>query len=338
MGTSVSGEVLAQECSVSRAAIWKAVKGLREQGYAICGTTNGGYMLGSEPDIVSEDTIRKNLVSLDAGLNECHIEAFKEIDSTNTYAKRLLSVAGSMRDPSGQLTEAGKTYHKAIFVAESQSAGRGRLGRTFVSPLKTGIYMSLVYAPLGGITEPAKLTAFAAVAVKRVIDRLFGVSSSIKWINDIFVQGKKVCGILTEGFTNFETGRIESAIVGIGINISDNAELFEKSGSPIVGSITGNSENADSTGVSRSQLAAEIAAEAFKVFEEDVSLAMSQYKDASLLTGKTVEVHPIIGNEDSYYNATVIGIADDASLMVRLENGEVRSLSSGEVSLHGSVL
>lgn len=333
--SAVSGEKLAAECDVSRAAIWKAVKALREQGYRIEGTTNGGYMLSCEADIVSPERIASFIKQDYPSLDSHHIETFETIDSTNTYAKRLLAAAGSMRQPNGELTEAGKAFHKSIFIAESQTAGRGRLGRSFISPAKTGIYLTVVYAPEGGIKEPAKLTAFAAVAVKRVIDRLYGTDVAIKWINDIFINGKKVSGILTEGFTNFETGTIESAIVGIGINIADNREIFEKSGSAIVGSITG-----DSTGntISRAQLAADVAAQTLLIFEENPSEVFEQYRKASFLTGKTVQVRPIIGDESSYYDATVIGIDEDAALIVELADKSTRHLSSGEVSLHGSDL
>lgn len=333
--SAISGEKLAAQCTVSRAAIWKAVNALREQGYQIEGTTNGGYQLNCEADIVCVQSIAGFIQADFPQLKTNHIETFETIDSTNTHAKRLLAAAGSMRHPSGELTAAGNTYHKSIFVAESQTAGRGRLGRTFISPAKTGIYLTVVYAPEGGIKEPAKLTAFAAVAVKRVIERLYHVDACIKWINDIFVNGKKVCGILTEGFTNFETGTIESAIVGIGINIADNREIFEKSGSAIVGSITGVGKDLN---VSRAQLAADIAAQTLLIFEEDPAEVFEQYRAASFLTGKTVQVHPIIGDESSYYDAKVIGIDEDAALIVELADKSTRHLNSGEVSLHGSDL
>ena len=234
---SVSGEVLAETCGISRAAIWKAVKSLREQGCKIEGTTNGGYVLYGSADILTPETVSRELIKNYPHLSNSHIETFEIIDSTNTYAKRILSECGNLRTPYGELTPAGKKAHKSIYIAESQTAGRGRLGRTFFSPAKTGIYLTVIYAPEGGIINPARLTAFAAVAVCRVVERLYNVKPSIKWINDIFVNGKKICGILTEGSTNFETGLIESAIVGIGINISDNPEVFTKELAEIAGSL-----------------------------------------------------------------------------------------------------
>lgn len=328
----VSGEELAQKCCVSRAAIWKAVKALRDQGYDIVGATNGGYVLSQEADVLDEASVRACLKGMSSALSNTHIEVFESIDSTNTYAKRTLSTLGSLRNSSGELTEAGRVYDKAIIAAQSQSAGRGRLGRSFASPAKSGIYMSYIHAPRLGIQKPACITAYAAVAVKRALESLYGVQCSIKWINDIYVNGKKVCGILTEGFTNFETQRTETAIIGIGVNICDNPELFEKAASPIVGSVTGSSD----TKLQRSLLVATIADNLFQVFSEDEKLLLDEYRLSSLLTGKTVQVHPIIDMESSYYEAKVIGIDDQAQLVVELSDGQRKALSSGEVSLHGN--
>jgi len=330
--TAVSGEKLAEICGVSRAAIWKAVTNLRNQGYPIEGTTNGGYILQANADVFSQDNFTEELSKEFPALKQSHIECFKEIDSTNTYAKRLLTECGNLRNSIGELTEAGKKYHKSIYVAESQTAGRGRLGRTFYSPEKTGIYLTVVYAPEGGITQPALLTAVSAVAICRVLKRLYSINPQIKWINDIFVNGKKISGILTEGFTNFETGTIESAIIGIGINISDNPDVFPEDVAKIAGSITGSSENK----VSRCKLAAGIAGEVLSILQEDSAETMKEYKELSFLIGQTVEVHPVIGNETQNYNAKAVDIDNEAGLVVQLEDGTLKTLNSGEVSLHSA--
>lgn len=358
---SVSGEKLAAECGVSRAAIWKAVNALRSEGIAIEGTTNGGYIL-CDNDIFTTEVFRQTLKNDFPDFIESHVEIFKEIDSTNTYAKRVLSECGNLRNSDGNLTTAGKKYHRAIIAAESQTAGRGRLGRTFVSPAKTGIYLSIIYAPSGGITNPAKITAFSAVAVCRAIKELYGISCQIKWINDIYAHGKKICGILTEGFTNFETGTIESAIIGIGINIRDNPEVFPKEVAKVAGSIEGKSDNKqhDSSTVSRAQLAAHVAANLLNILEETqisteqnndseqkssdakniqsskAAAIMQEYKAASFLIGKTLTVHPIIGNSQSDYTAKAIDIDENAALVVELLDGSKKTLSSGEVSIGSS--
>ena len=348
-GQAVSGEVLAAECGVSRAAVWKAVKALREAGSSIEGATNGGYVL-ADNDIFTPELFSETFSSHFPDFSDCNIECFKEIDSTNTYAKRLLAECGNLRDSSGQLTPAGKNYHKAVIVAEKQTAGRGRLGRTFVSPEKTGIYISVIYAPEGGITNPARLTASAAVAICRAIKNVLGrfpegitIEPQIKWINDIFVGGKKVCGVLAEGVANFESGMIEAAVVGMGLNIKKNKSAFKGELADVVGTLedalSQTSQDAHSPSISRVQLAAEIAGQVLKIFEEDSSSSaahkaiIKEYKEASFLLGQELTVYPLIGDQKSSYKATATDIDENAGLIVTLKDGSQRTLSSGEVTL-----
>ena len=327
----LSGEFLAEKCNVSRAAIWKAVNALRSEGCHIEGTPNGGYILCGDADIFSLELFNEEVKIRFPDYAKNHVEYFKEIDSTNTHAKRLLTGCGNLRDAGGQLTVAGKKYHNAVIVAESQTAGRGRLGRTFYSPYKTGIYLTVIYAPKGGITNPAKTTAFTAVAVNRAIKKLYGIETSIKWINDIFYNRKKIAGILTEGFTNFETGTIESAIIGIGVNIQPN-EILPDEVKKIAGALEENPTK-ENHHVSRVQLAAEIAGQTISVLQENPAKIMEEYKAASFLIGRKIKVHPIIGDEKSVYSATVIDISDEAGLIVENEDGVQKTLSSGEVSI-----
>ena len=352
-GQAVSGESLAAECGVSRAAIWKAVNTLRQAGNSIEGTTNGGYVL-SDDDIFTADLFQETFSSRFPELSDCHIECFKEIDSTNTYAKRILAECGNLRGPDGSLTEAGKKYHYSVIIAESQTAGRGRLGRTFVSPEKTGIYISVIYAPQGGITNPARLTACAAVAICRAIKNVFdetsltGIEPQIKWINDIFVGGKKVCGILAEGVANFESGMIESAVVGMGINIKKNKTAFEGELADVVGTledaVTQTSPDASAPSISRTLVAAEIAGQVLKIFEEDTSspeahkAIIKEYKEASFLLGRELTVYPLIGDEKSSYKATATDIDENSGLIVTLSDGTTKTLNSGEVTLKSSVV
>ncbi|MCR4736388.1 MAG: biotin--[acetyl-CoA-carboxylase] ligase [Treponema sp.] len=338
---TISGEKLAEECGLSRAAIWKAVKSLREEGFQIEGSTNGGYFLCNQ-DIFTPELFKESLKEDFPEFSDCHSEVFTEIDSTNTYAKRILSDSGNLRNADGSLTQAGEKYHKSIILAESQTAGRGRLGRTFISPAKSGIYLSIIYAPQGGITNPAKLTAFSAVAVCRAIKEIYKIETQIKWINDIYAGGKKICGILTEGFTNFETGTIESAIIGIGINIRDNPEIFPPEVARIAGSIEAAelSSKSDATlpanvnsSPSRCKFAAHVAANVLKILEEPLENVMEEYKKASFLIGQNLTVHPIIGNEEKDYKAKAIDIDQNAGLLVELADGSKKTLSSGEVTL-----
>ena len=330
--SQISGEMLAEKCGVSRAAIWKAINTLRGDGFQIEGTTNGGYIVKNEVDAFNKELFTQYFYSSFPSFTNSNIECFSEIDSTNTYAKRLLASNGSFRDSKGELTPFGLKYNNSIIIAESQTEGRGRLGRTFYSPKKTGIYLSIIYSPKGGITEPSRLTAFSAVAVKRAIKKLYNIDAKIKWINDIFVNNKKVCGILTEGFTNFETGTIEAAIIGIGINIEDNEEFFPKELQNVAGGILKTSDNK----VGRCKLGAQVAGEVLQVLNEDPEKVMDEYKEGSFIIGKVVEIHPVIGDDSKNYNAQVIDIDHKASLVVKMENGEIKTLSSGEISLTSS--
>ena len=347
-GAAVSGEELAQQCGVSRAAVWKAVNALREEGFEITGTTNGGYVLDSS-DVLTTEAVSSAFYAGFPQFADARIEAFKEIDSTNIQAKRWLSECGSLRTADGELTPAGKTYNNAVIVAEKQTAGRGRSGRSFVSPAKTGIYLTVIYAPKGGITDPAKITAFSAVAVCRAIKKLYDIQPSIKWINDIFYKGKKICGILTEGTTNFETGIIEAAVIGIGVNIEDNAEAFGGELSKVAGGLLGGTaareggtgtkagctgtSNATLQSVTRAQLAAQIAGETLQVLSEPADQVIAEYKALSFIIGREVEVHTLIDSTQGIYKATAVDIDQNAALVVQLPDGTRRRLISGEVSL-----
>ncbi len=317
-GEAVSGEKLAEICGVSRAAIWKAVKSLREEGFIIEGTTNGGYVYNGESDVLSAEAVKTFLASAYPNLNSASVECFKTIDSTNTYAKKLLADGDRLK------------LDKRIIVAESQTQGRGRLGRTFCSPEKTGIYLTMIHIPKEFNADPAKITASAAVAVCRAVQRLFKVEPKIKWINDIYLDGKKIAGILTEGFINFETSAIDAAVIGIGINISGGSSQFPKDVAKVAGSILQD----EKAPVTRSQLAAEVSGEVLSILDEDPKAVMREYQSLSFLIGKTVKVHPVIDSAAGVYEAKVTGIDDDARLLVKLQDGTTKALLSGEVSLH----
>lgn len=317
-GMVVSGEKLSEICGVSRAAIWKAVKSLRAEGFIIEGTTNGGYVYNGESDIISAESLKAFLAAKYPEINPAYVECFKTIDSTNTYAKKLLAEGDKTR------------LDKTIIVAESQTQGRGRLGRSFYSPDKNGIYLSVIYIPKGSGVNPAKITASAAVAACRVINRLYDVEPKIKWINDIYLNNKKIAGILTEGFVNFETSVIDAVVIGIGINITGGTGHFPEDIAKVAGSIL----ESEKTSVSRCQFAAEIAGEILSILDENPEYVMKEYQAASFLVGTMVQVHPIIDDEKSFYEAKVLGIDDNAGLLVELKDGTRKTLSSGEVTLH----
>jgi len=339
----VSGEEIASKCQISRAGIHKAITSLRNDGFVIEAVTNKGYKIESKPDSINEIEIQNELKSLFQQNNKSQSEigkifAYEEIDSTNTEAKRRCATVGAFRDANFDLTEGGKTLHKALFVSGYQTQGRGRMGRVFVSPKNSGVYFSYIYSPKNGVTNPALLTAAAAVSVSKAISELYNLDAKIKWVNDIFLSDKngnfkKVCGILTEGIANFETGRIESAIVGIGINVRNGN--FSEEVSKIAGSIEDFTENFSQ----RNKIVARVIFHLQDFYDKmesqnSIKEMINEYKEKSMLIGKEVTVNPAAGLQGESYKATVIDISDSAELIVKTKDEKINNLHSGEVSLH----
>jgi BirA family biotin operon repressor/biotin-[acetyl-CoA-carboxylase] ligase len=256
---------------------------------------------------------------------------FKKIDSTNAEALRLLESAGQK----GAAALSG--LDQTVIAADEQSSGRGRLKRAFYSPAKTGVYFTAIYAPQKEIQEPALLTASAAVAVCRSLKELFGADAKIKWVNDIYLEGKKVCGILAEGHID-PNGKIDAAAIGIGINIYPSdfpAEIAGRAGSVL----SNNSSQAQNSGGAhadiRKNLAQDISQKLFDILGDDskTRAALDEYAALSFIVGKEITVIPVIGDENSAYSATVLGIDKKARLLVRINDGSERALSSGEISI-----
>ena len=309
----VSGEYLAEKCGISRQAVWKAVRSLRLRGAKIESVTNRGYRLVGSAGIISEDDVRLLL-----GKNiDANIIVYETIDSTNTEAKRKCADAFDVHKLNG-----------TVIIAEKQTAGRGRMGRTFYSPKDSGLYLSIIYSPKIFTITPSLLTAVASVGVCYALQDVYGVEARIKWVNDLFLNGKKICGILTEGITNFETGLIECAIVGIGVNILPTN--FPKELSAIAGSVL-EDKNADTK---RSEFAASIITHILSLYKNNDFLnAMIEYRKRSFLIGMKVAIHPVVENACEPYEAFVKGITDDAKLIVQNEDGRECVLESGEVHI-----
>lgn len=195
----VSGQELCNKFGVSRTAVWKAINQLKENGYEIEAVQNKGYHLLSAPDIMDKTELESIHATEWAG---CEIYYFDSIDSTNTKAKELAEEG----HPSGTLV-----------VADRQTAGKGRRGRSWESPTGIGIFMTLMLKPEINPNNASMLTLVAAMATTRAIRRVTGVPAMIKWPNDIVMNGKKVCGILTEMSEQFDY--INHIVIGIGINV-----------------------------------------------------------------------------------------------------------------------
>lgn len=260
---------------------------------------------------------KEDFIPEDFSIDKVHV--FDSIDSTNSELLRRLENAGGFFDK--------RKYDKMLVAAKSQSAGRGRIGRRFYSPDKAGIYFSLIHVPKTQELNPAKITAAAAVSVSRAIENVFGVATKIKWVNDIYVGEKKVCGILAEGFCD-KNGIVPCVVVGIGINIAMKKNADENLGK--AGGIFDSCENPEEH---RSKLLAACTKEFFYVLENDEKF-IDEYRAKSFLTGKNVTVSPLAGTKDGAYTAKVLDITDSAELLVQLDDGTKKELSSGEVTLH----
>ena len=309
----ISGEDLSGQLGVSRAAVYKAVKALRSEGYEIDAVTNRGYMMPSEGTAVSEEAVRNGLP---ANLRNMNLFVYDVIDSTNLEARRLL------------LDE--KANAPAVVIARQQTAGRGRLGRGFYSP-RDGLYLSIVIKPDFDISKSSLVTVAAAAATSEAIDALCGCSTEIKWVNDIYLDGKKVCGILTEATTDFETGQIDSLIIGIGINTSEKSFPPELTG--IAGSISAEGLN----GHEKSLLAASITEKVLR-YTKDLSGFMDSYRRRSMVIGREITVYTGTYRKDPTQelggrSAFALEIDDAGGLVVEYEDGTRQTLTSGEVSI-----
>ncbi len=306
----VSGEALSRELDISRAAVWKAINSLREDGYVIKAVTNRGYRLLVPEETLTEESIRSSLPSRYGDLK---IELFDTLDSTNLRARQLASEGAA---------------HGTTVIALQQTAGRGRLGRSFFSP-RQGLYLSIIVRPDFDLSRYATATAAAAVAVSTAIDSVCGVRTGIKWVNDIYCDGRKVCGILTEGITDFETGQIEALIVGIGVNTGSGD--FPAALADTAGVLSGS--------YSRSQLAAEIISGTLDLISCDKnSTFIESYKQKSIVIGKDIQVYKgryRLSPDDELQGipAKAIDIDDDGRLVVQYGDGSREALSSGEITI-----
>jgi BirA family biotin operon repressor/biotin-[acetyl-CoA-carboxylase] ligase len=298
-GQALSGQELSARFGVSRNAVWKAVAALKQDGHDIDAATHRGYRLREESDVLTAEGIRAALPERLRGMD---VLVLPETGSTNNEAKRLIS---------------GGISGYTLVVADKQTAGKGRLGRSFFSP-EGSIYMSLAFRTDAEIADAVKLTTAASVAVVKAVETLTEHRPGIKWVNDVYLDGKKICGILTEGVTDMESGRVRHIVIGIGLNCGK--EPFPEELRDIAGSI-------DRGTVSRSRFVAAIASELIACIEGADFLPF--YRSRSLVLGK--EINYIQNGVAT--PATALAIEDSGALRVRRADGTELSLSTGEISV-----
>lgn len=293
-GVQVSGAKVASEMGVSRNAVWKAVRELQKSGYDIQACGEGYNLIGG--NVLGETAIGKYL---DCGLD---IILLGDTTSTNDEAKRIAAMGGN-----------------ALVVADSQSAGRGRLGRRFSSPVGTGAYFSVILRPKFDVSSAQLITAYAAVATAEAIEKLCGTSVGIKWVNDLFMNGRKICGILTEASIGIEGNSLDYAVVGIGINVL---------GEPPIGleNIATTVQKESGAAVDRNRLIAEVTNRLMHIETHIASRDfMDGYRARSICIGRQVRVN-------GEFDALMLGIEDDGRAVINVDGKTVR-LNSGEVSL-----
>ena len=307
-GVYFSGEEIAQSLSVSRSAVWKAVKSLQEQGYAISAVTNKGYSLSVQTDILSIQGIQKYLRPEIAGMN---ISVLSHVSSTNAVVREKANLG----EPEGFLT-----------LANEQTSGRGRLGRSFFSPPGTGLYMSLLLRPQNYAADQAvKITTMAAVAMSEAVEAVSGEKVEIKWVNDLYLRGKKICGILTEGSFSLENGALEYAVLGVGVNVYPPEQGFPQEFAETAGSVFTTRQND-----AKNRLAAEFLNSFYRYYTScDQTAYVEQYRGRSSVIGKRVTL--LSGQEKT--SAFVLGIDDQCRLLVQYDDGKKACYSSGEIRI-----
>ena len=305
-GNYCSGEEIAEKLGVTRASVWKAVRSLREDHFSIEAVSGKGYRLTDKNDILTAAGTGTFLKYADPKL----ITVYREIDSTNTKLSRM-ALEGAP--------------HGTVVIALQQTAGRGRLGRTFVSPPDSGIYLSILVRPETDLAGAVPITSASAVAVCEAVRQLTGKNAGIKWVNDIYIGSKKICGILTEAAASVEAGGLDSVVIGIGVNYRADPKAFPEDVVERVGWIYEDSL----PDVTRNELAAAIIDRTLYYAEHlQERLFIEPYKQYSVIIGR--EIVCTRGNER--FEARAVGIDDDGGLIVDTGDGR-RTLSSGEITV-----
>jgi BirA family biotin operon repressor/biotin-[acetyl-CoA-carboxylase] ligase len=307
-----SGEKMSQSLGLSRAAVWKAVDALRQEGYAISSLPNRGYRLERSPDRLSAGELSGALAGCTVGSNLICLDS---VDSTNNYAKKL--------------ADQGAPHGTAV-LSDHQTGGRGRRGNSFLSPAGKGLYLSVLLRPELPPDQVIDLTAWVAVALCDAFEQVIGERPGIKWTNDIILRQKKVCGILTELSLEGESGALNYVVTGIGVNVSQSEEDFGPEVAPVAISL----EQALGHSVRRADLAAAILRALDQLdrdFPREKAAYLERYRADCLTTGH--EVRLIQKGETR--TAFAESIDDNFALVVRYPDGVRETITAGDVSVRG---
>lgn len=307
----LSGEVMSQTLGVSRAAVWKGIEQLRSLGYRISSAPRRGYRLEDGPDRLTAGELTALLGSTALGRE---IVCLGTVDSTSSEVKRRAAMGA----------ETGFAV-----LAEEQTGGRGRRGNAFQSLKGKGLYLSILMRPRAALADLSTLTAHAAVAVREGIRAACSAECGIKWTNDLVLNGKKLCGILTELELEAESGAVSHVVLGVGVNVSQTAEDFGGALSGIATSLA-----AEGYPVSRTELAAAILRELdgmYRAFPAEREAYWADYRAACITLGR--EVYLCKGGERVPVFA--IDLDEDFALVVRHRDGSIEHITAGDVPVRG---
>ncbi len=303
-GEYVSGQALSERLHVTRNAVWKAVAALRRDGAQIEAATNRGYRLLLDPGRFTAEDIAHL-----AG-HALLPELYDKLPSTNTELKNRACLGAP---------------EYTVLAACAQSAGRGRSGRSFYSPPDCGVYFSILLRPKCTPEQLFSVTPAAAVAAAQALEALCGRETQIKWVNDVYIDGKKCVGILTEIGTDLESGTLDYLVCGFGVNLYPPPDGYPAPLAGIAGSVFPEKPGADL----RAAVAADILDRFLDALEMPTRALLAIYREKSLLTGKQVTV----SRGAHRIPAQVLGIGDDFSLHIRRADCISETLRAGEVHI-----
>ena len=313
-GDWVSGEALALSLNVSRTAIWKHIKALIADGYAV-DSSKKGYRLSAPADLLSPGEICPGLATNIFGRK--HYLYYREIDSTNNQARRLAS----------------KGYPEGtVVVAEMQTAGRGRRGRTWYSPNGQGIYMSVILRPMLPLKEISRVSILTAVAITETFATELDLQARIKWPNDIFINGRKIAGILSEAVTDMDS--IEYIVVGIGLNINNKFREFPDDFRTAATSVLTEHKLPGSRVKLLQTLLLNLERHYQALLAGQFASTLEQARTLSMVIGQEVRLDTING----FIVGRAFDIDDNGYLLIRDQQGEIHTVLSGEISVLSSTI
>jgi len=310
-----SGEELAKHCNVTRAAVWKTVQTLQKENVPIESALHRGYRIRPEADWFSAEGVEREL---GADAADFAVQVLPEVSSTNTLLRELAA--------------AGAPEY-TVLAAASQTGGRGRMGRSFYSPKDSGVYLSVLLRPKLNAEQAVSVTTMAAAAVCEALEELGAENPGIKWVNDVYADGKKVCGILTEAAFDAETGGMEYAVCGVGINVCPPEGGFPEE----LRDIAGCAFQSRRPGL-RNRLTAAFLRHFRNHYEalcrgEDTYT--ESYRRRQIVPGKQIRVirNPTDPETRTERDALALEVDERCRLRVRYEDGTEEALSTGEISV-----